>query len=434
MLDRRMTRAALAAVAAVLVLRPGLPALADPGNPSPSELAAARRAVTAAKASVASLQTQAEAATEAFNGAMVAAQSAERASAEASTRAATAAADEARAQGVAAGAQAVSDTAQAREQRKRDEQDAAEGAVRRQQTTLDRMAAGAYTTGGQLSQIGSVLNSSNPASVTQGASYLDRVGAYQRGVVVDVQRARNRVTTAAQLAAAASAEAKAAADAAQAALDKASAAAAVAATARQAADRATTTAKHALLLASTARSRARYLVSRADDSLGNATQRARRLEAAAATARAAATTVTSGTAPSDAAATAISWAFQEIGVPYSWGGGDQNGPTYGIAQGAGIKGFDCSGLTLFAYAHAGIRLDHWTGSQWKQGKRISSRADLQPGDLMFFATDTSDPSTIHHMSMYIGSGKMIEAPYTGEVVRVASYDRSDFIGATRPWA
>jgi len=53
---------------------------------------------------------------------------------------------------------------------------------------------------------------------------------------------------------------------------------------------------------------------------------------------------------------------------------------------------------------------------------------------MFFAYDTSDPSTIHHVAMYIGNGKMIEAPYTGEVVRVSSADRSDFIGGTRPWA
>ncbi|MCU1599648.1 MAG: hypothetical protein JWO22_357, partial [Frankiales bacterium] len=151
-------------------------------------------------------------------------------------------------------------------------------------------------------------------------------------------------------------------------------------------------------------------------------------------ARAAADHVTSGKAPSDAAATAMHWAFQEIGVPYSWGGGDENGPTYGFAQGAGTKGFDCSGLTLFAYAHAGIHLDHYTGSQWGQGRRISSRGDLQPGDLMFFAYDTSDTSTIHHVAMYIGNGKMIEAPYTGEVVRVTSYDRSDFIGGTRPWA
>jgi cell wall-associated NlpC family hydrolase len=157
------------------------------------------------------------------------------------------------------------------------------------------------------------------------------------------------------------------------------------------------------------------------------------LEASARAARAAAARVVSGKPPSDAAQTAIHWAFQEIGIPYAWGGGDENGPTYGFAQGAGTKGFDCSGLTLFAYGKTGIHLDHYTGSQWGQGKRIGSRSDLQPGDLMFFAYDTSDPSTIHHVALYIGNGRMIEAPQTGDVVKVSDYGRDDFIGGTRPW-
>ncbi|MCU1623135.1 MAG: hypothetical protein JWL79_1980, partial [Frankiales bacterium] len=218
------------------------------------------------------------------------------------------------------------------------------------------------------------------------------------------------------------------------ALAKAARAQASAAAARSSAATAARQAHHSLYLASKAKGHALYLVARAEALLGNATQRARHLELAAAAAREAATHITTGTAPSNAAATAMQWAFQEIGIPYSWGGGDENGPTYGFAQGAGTRGFDCSGLTLFAYAHAGIHLDHYTGSQWNEGKRISSRADLLPGDLMFFANDTSDPSTIHHVAIYIGNGKMIEAPFTGEVVRVSSADRSDFIGGTRPWA
>ncbi len=121
-------------------------------------------------------------------------------------------------------------------------------------------------------------------------------------------------------------------------------------------------------------------------------------------------------------------------MPYSWGGGDESGPTYGFAQGANIRGFDCSGLTLFAYGHAGIHLGHYTGSQYDQGMRISNFGDLQPGDLMYFATDTSNPATIHHMSIYIGGGNMIEAPHTGDVVKVSPARSSDFIGGTRPWA
>ena len=158
------------------------------------------------------------------------------------------------------------------------------------------------------------------------------------------------------------------------------------------------------------------------------------LEAAARAAKSDAEKYQDVDAPSNEARIAIHWAFEEIGVPYAWGGGNEDGPSEGFAQGSGTVGFDCSGLTLFIYHKAGISLDHYSGSQYQQGKRISSRADLLPGDLMFFAYDTSNEQTIHHVAIYIGKGKMIEAPYTGEVVRVSSSGRSDFIGATRPWA
>ena len=134
---------------------------------------------------------------------------------------------------------------------------------------------------------------------------------------------------------------------------------------------------------------------------------------------------------SGAAAVAVDWAFREIGVPYSWGGGDATGPTGGFAQGADTVGFDCSGLTLFAWAHAGVTLGHYTGSQWTAGRHVA-QSDLQPGDLVFFATDTADPATIHHVSLYIGGGDMISAPHTGDVVRVASVAGfGGYIGAVR---
>jgi cell wall-associated NlpC family hydrolase len=126
---------------------------------------------------------------------------------------------------------------------------------------------------------------------------------------------------------------------------------------------------------------------------------------------------------------ALSW----LGTPYSWGGGDSSGPTYGVAQGAGIKGFDCSGLMLYAWSKAGVQLDHWTGTQWTAGPHVPIGL-LRPGDLLFFATNTNDPDTIHHVGMYIGQGQMIEAPYTGARVRISSIWRHDLIGATRPLA
>jgi cell wall-associated NlpC family hydrolase len=119
-------------------------------------------------------------------------------------------------------------------------------------------------------------------------------------------------------------------------------------------------------------------------------------------------------------AQAVRFALKQLGVPYSWGGGSQSGPSYGIAQGAGIKGFDCSGLTMYAYAQVGIRLPHYTGSQWNAGVQVS-RSRLQPGDLVFFHAD------LHHMGMYIGDGKMVHAPQTGDVVKISPI-------AGRPWA
>ncbi|TYB48820.1 C40 family peptidase [Actinomadura chibensis] len=128
-----------------------------------------------------------------------------------------------------------------------------------------------------------------------------------------------------------------------------------------------------------------------------------------------------------AARAALKW----LGTPYSWGGGTVAGPSYGVAQGAETQGFDCSGLAMYAWNKAGVRLDHWTGTQWTSGPHVPIDA-LRPGDLVFFARDASDLNTIHHVGIYVGGGRMVEAPYTGARVRVSSIHRSDLIGATRP--
>ncbi|GAA2405764.1 NlpC/P60 family protein [Actinomadura vinacea] len=124
-------------------------------------------------------------------------------------------------------------------------------------------------------------------------------------------------------------------------------------------------------------------------------------------------------------------ALQYLGTPYSWGGGNANGPSYGIAHGAHIYGFDCSGLALYAWAKVGVQLDHWTGTQWTSGPHIPLDR-LRRGDLVFFAHDTSDPDTIHHVGIFIGKGRMVEAPYTGARVRISTIWRDGLIGATRP--
>ncbi|WP_460302792.1 NlpC/P60 family protein [Actinocorallia aurea] len=129
--------------------------------------------------------------------------------------------------------------------------------------------------------------------------------------------------------------------------------------------------------------------------------------------------------------TVVREALRWIGTPYSWGGGTAKGPSKGIAHGAKIRGFDCSGLALYAWSKAGIGLDHWTGSQWASGPKVPTSM-LRPGDLLFFAKNTKDPDTIHHVGIFIGDGRMVEAPYTGAKVRISSMRRNGLIGAVRP--
>ena len=111
------------------------------------------------------------------------------------------------------------------------------------------------------------------------------------------------------------------------------------------------------------------------------------------------------------AAQAARWAMTQQLKPYIWGA-------------EGPHGYDCSGLVMWAYAKVGIRLPHYTGSQWTAGRQIP-RDQLRPGDLVFFYSD------LHHVGIYIGGGLMVHAPRTGDVVRVASINNRPFAGAVR---
>ncbi|BDX31593.1 peptidoglycan endopeptidase RipA [Mycobacterium antarcticum] len=106
-------------------------------------------------------------------------------------------------------------------------------------------------------------------------------------------------------------------------------------------------------------------------------------------------------------------AMSQLGVPYSWGGGNANGPSRGIDQGAGTVGFDCSGLYLYAFAGVGIKLDHYSGSQYDAGRKIPS-SQMRRGDLIFYG-----PNASQHEAMYLGDGQMLEAPYTGSTVKIS---------------
>ena len=146
-------------------------------------------------------------------------------------------------------------------------------------------------------------------------------------------------------------------------------------------------------------------------------------QAAEAAARAALTLGVSGPRPTvlPAEGTAVGVALRAAdsvrGVPYVYAG---NGP----------DSFDCSGLTRWAYARAGVLLPRTSREQWLVGPH-PALADLQPGDLLFWADDVNNPATIHHVAIYVGNGWMIHAPHTGDVVRYARVYLDGYIGATR---
>jgi len=110
-------------------------------------------------------------------------------------------------------------------------------------------------------------------------------------------------------------------------------------------------------------------------------------------------------------AQALQAALTKVGDPYVWGA-------------AGPSQFDCSGLVVWAFAQEGISLPHYTGSLWNSGVHVA-RADLEPGDLIFFFANIS------HVGIYIGDGMMIDAPDFGEDVRVEPVYWSAYVGAVR---
>ncbi|HEV3169374.1 MAG TPA: bifunctional lytic transglycosylase/C40 family peptidase [Actinocrinis sp.] len=130
-------------------------------------------------------------------------------------------------------------------------------------------------------------------------------------------------------------------------------------------------------------------------------------------------------ATSDVAVRAIAFAYDRLGTPYLWGG-------TGTAADNGE--FDCSGLTQAAYGSVGVTIPRVAADQWYAGPHVP-RAQLMPGDLVFFAYNVNDPSTIHHVGIYVGGGAMIDAPHTGASIRFDPIDTfGGYIGAVRPYA
>lgn len=98
----------------------------------------------------------------------------------------------------------------------------------------------------------------------------------------------------------------------------------------------------------------------------------------------------------------VLYSYQFLGIPYVWGGENPSG-------------FDCSGFVSYVYAHFGYNIGRTTYNQIKVGVSVSI-SNLQPGDLVFFGKATAP----HHVGMYIGEGKYIHSPHTGDVVKISS--------------
>lgn len=109
---------------------------------------------------------------------------------------------------------------------------------------------------------------------------------------------------------------------------------------------------------------------------------------------------------------AVQFAYAQVGKPYRWGA-------------AGPDSYDCSGLTSAAWQAAGVSLPHNAARQYASMAHVS-RADLQPGDLVFYYAD------IHHVAIFVGDATVIHAPTAGENVRLQRLDHAPIRGFGRP--
>ena len=114
----------------------------------------------------------------------------------------------------------------------------------------------------------------------------------------------------------------------------------------------------------------------------------------------------------------VDTAKKYLGTPYVWGG-------------ASPKGFDCSGLMQYTFSQNGISIPRTAREQFKAGSRVSAE-DLRPGDLVFFKGSGGSVDSPGHVGMYVGDGQYIQAPKSGDVVKISNLSgRKDYVGARR---
>lgn len=278
-------------------------------------------------------------------------------------------------------------------------------------TQIGAFAAQAYRTGGPVSQLGLWTSQGSAQAILNGLSMLDVVAQRQSDAMAALNAARARqqiAATAAKAAAGQAATVLAALDAdRQGVVDAASRAQQVLAALQAQQAQLVAAAKDAAARQAAQQAAASLAAQAAGASTSLAAFRAQGSQPAAPAA------IGAASSGSQAATVAVRTALGQLGKPYVFGA-------------AGPGSFDCSGLTMFAYAAAGISLPHYTGSQYATGRRVGL-GELQPGDLVFF-------DGLGHEGMYIGNGVMVHAPHSGDVVRtvaIAGYWQSVFVGAVR---
>ncbi|WP_461119049.1 NlpC/P60 family protein [Saccharothrix stipae] len=311
------------------------------------------------------------------------------------------------------------------------EADAAGRAVEDARVQLDEFAAASYQQGSVIGSVSAYFGASSPEDLLARAQLLEAVGESSLDALDDVERRRAEKANSDSAARAAldlADRKQAAADQARKDADAAQAAAAAAQRGQAAAaqgikdDKARVEgeldqALHAVEGLEDQRAQYhRWL----DDKRREEEEAAR--QAALAAPKPQAPRPQPVTAPSGAGVeTVVARAMQQLGVRYSWGGGNYHGPTVGIRDGGAgdahgdyySVGFDCSGLMMYAFAGAGIYLPHYSGYQYNAGPKVPL-SQARRGDMLFWG-----PGGGTHVALYLGGGMMVEAPYSGSHVRVA---------------
>jgi cell wall-associated NlpC family hydrolase len=337
-------------------------------------------------------------------------------------------------------AQAALSSAMLRANSARAESDAAAKQIDVARQDLDEFAAASFRQGSTVGSLSAFLGSRSPKDLLARAELLDAVGGAQLHAVDNMRRARvdaankesqtRAALATAQAAQQTAAQAKTAFDAAyHAAIDTE---AAQAAKSKALEDRKADLERQLYEAQNAAAGlrgqRQRYEEWRAQRDREQAAAAAAAASAAAAAERGAATAGAATAGGSRAMAVSvqsvINRAMSQLGVRYSWGGGDAAGPTVGVRDGGVADtfgdyrkiGFDCSGLMIYAFSRAlGYSLPHYSGFQYNAGRKVPL-AQKQPGDMLFWGTS----GDVHHVALYIGGEQMIEAPYSGAAVRVTS--------------